>query len=165
MTGIQCQFLVLRPGWWCQVWSLGQSTSSVCWRKTNWAQAHSAKLWPSTLQVGTLPETFLSMFAASLLLLFWINIYKDFLSTRDYFTKVSLNNVQLSKSRLKEIWIDKNVDIPSLSCCHLQRLREVCSVSSCRNVCLGFFALDFIQSKPRFCYMLPINSLLLFNEG
>lgn len=43
-TGIRCQFLVLRRGWWCQGWNLEQSTSSVCWRKTNWAQAHSAKL-------------------------------------------------------------------------------------------------------------------------
>lgn len=51
-TGTRCQFLVLRPGWWCLGWSLGRSTSSVCWHKTNWAQAPSAKLWQSTLQVG-----------------------------------------------------------------------------------------------------------------
>lgn len=44
MTGIQCQFLVLRPGWWCQGWNLEQSTSSVCWHKTSWARAHLAKL-------------------------------------------------------------------------------------------------------------------------
>lgn len=43
MTGTQCQFLVLRPGWWCQDWSLGLSTSSVCWPRTNWAQVHSVK--------------------------------------------------------------------------------------------------------------------------
>lgn len=53
MTGIRCQFLVLRPGWWCQGWRLGQSTSSVCWLKTNWARAHSVKLLQSPLQVGT----------------------------------------------------------------------------------------------------------------
>lgn len=52
MTGIRCQFLVLRPGWWCQGWNLEQSTSSVCWHKTSWARAHLAKLWQSTRQVS-----------------------------------------------------------------------------------------------------------------
>lgn len=66
----------------------------------------------------------------------------------------------MSKSRFKKILDDRNVDIFSLSCHQLQLLSEVCLVSSYRSVCLIFFALDFVQSKPRFCYMLPRNSLL-----
>ncbi len=71
MTGIRCQFLVLRPGWWCQGWSLERSTSSVCWHRTNWAQAHSAKLWQSPLQVGSSIHAFCSSFQNQHIKLYW----------------------------------------------------------------------------------------------